>query len=159
MGTRSVPFFWLDSSNPATRELLEQLHLQAGLATYEVKNARQIGPPEEPSDSLAISTRSLLQIAVYLSHGVEVPEAHGSTGVARPAEEQAPDLSDLFRVRVSSKKPEQPGTAVEYRDHWFFISASDHVSKRTFTLMQALFLSQIVEEPGQAAPVLTIPLN
>ena len=88
-----------------------------------------------------------------------MPEVHGSTGVARPAGGQAPDLSDLFRVRVSSKRPEEPGTAVEYRDHWFLIPDSDHVSKRTFALTQALFLSQILEEPGQDAPILTIPLN
>ena len=62
-------------------------------------------------------------------------------------------------VKVSSKRPEEPGTAVEYRDYWFFIPDSDHVSKRTFGLMQALFLSQILEEPDQEAPVLTIPLN
>lgn len=159
MGTQSVPFFWFDPSHPATRQILEQLHLQADLASYEIKNAHQIEPPEEPSDFLAVSTRSLLQVAVYLSHGVEVPEAHASTGVSRPAGVQAPDLSDLFRVRVSSKRPEEPGTAVEYRDHWFFIPDSDHVSKRTFALMQALFLSQMLKEPGQDAPVLTLPLN
>jgi len=159
MGTRSVPFFWVDPSNPATSELLDRLRLKANEASFEIKNAHQIGPPEEPTDSLAMSTRSLLQVVVYLSHGVEVPEAHGSTGVSRPEGGQAPDLSDLFRVRVSSKRPEEPGTAVEYRDHWFFIPDSDHVSKRTFGLMQALFLSQILEEPVQGAPVLTIPLN
>ena len=159
MGTRSVPFVWVDPSHPAAQEVIEQLHLQADLASYEIKNAQEVEAPKEPSDALAISTRSLLQVVVYLSHGVDVPEAHGSTGVARPARGQAPDLSDLFRVRVSSKRPEEPGTAVEYRDHWFFIPDSDHVSKRTFTLMQALFLSQMLEEPAQDAPILTIPLN
>ena len=159
MGTRSVPFVWVDPSHPAARKVLEQLHLQPGLASYEVKHAQQIEPPKEPSDALAVSTRSLLQVAVYLSHGVEVPEAHGSSGVARTAGVQAPDLSDLFRVRVSSKRPEEPGVAVEYRDHWFFIPDSDHVSKRSFGLMQALFLSLTLEDPAQGAPVLTLPLN
>jgi len=159
MGTQSVPFVWIDPSHPGIRQLLEQLHLQADLASYEIKNAHQIEPPHEPSDTLAVSTRSLLQVVVYLSHGVVVPEAHGSTGIFRPEAGQEPDLSDLFRVKVSSKRPEEPGIAVEYRDRWFFIPDSDHVSKRTFGLMQALFLSQMIEEPVQAAPVLTIPLN
>jgi hypothetical protein len=26
------------------------------------------------------------------------------------------------------RKPEEPGVAVEYRDHWFFIPDSDHAS-------------------------------
>ena len=159
MGTQSVPFVWVDPSYPAAQEILEQLHLQPDLASYEIKHAQQIEPPREPSNALAISTRSLLQVAVYLAHGVEVPEAHGSSGVARLKGGQAPDLTDLFRVRVSSKRPEEPGVAVEYRDHWFFIPDSDHVSKRTFGLMQALFLSLILEDPVQGAPVLTLPLN
>jgi hypothetical protein len=159
METRSVPFVWVDPSDPATRQVVERLHLQADLASYEIKSAHQIEPPEEPSDSLAVNTRSLLQVAIYLSHGVEVPEAHGSIGVSRSEGGQAPDLSDLFTVRVSSKRPEEPGIAVQYRDHWFFIPDSDHVSKRTFGLMQALFLSLIPKEPGQDAPILTIPLN
>jgi hypothetical protein len=113
----------------------------------------------EPADSIAIRTRSLLEIAVYLSHGVEVPEAHDRAGIARPEADPAPDVSDLFRVKVSATRPEEPGIAVEYRDHWYFIPDSDHASKRTFTLMQALFLSQVVEDPAQGAPVLTLPLN
>ena len=159
MGTQSVPFVWVDPSHPAAQKILGQLHLQADLGSYEVKHAQQIEPPKEPSDSLAISTRSFLQVAAYLSNGVEVPETHGSSGVARPIQGQAPDLSDLFRVRVSSKRPEEPGVAIEYRDHWFFIPDSDHVSKRSFGLMQALFLALTLEDPAQGAPVLTLPLN
>ena len=146
-----MPFVWVDPSDPATRQVVERLHLQADLASYEIKNAHQIEPPEDPSDTLAVSTRSLLQVAVYLSNGVEVPAAHGSIGVSRSRGGQAPDLSDLFAVRVSSKRPEEPGVAVQYRDHWFFIPDSDHVTKRTFGLMQALFLSLILKEPGQNA--------
>ena len=154
-----MPFVWVDSSDPATRQVVERLHLEADLASYEIKSAHQIEPPGEPSDTLAISTRSLLQVAVYLSHGVEVPAAHGSIRVPRTGGGQSPDLSDLFSVRVSSKRPEEPGIAVQYRDHWFFIPDSDHVSKRTFGLMQALFLSLALKETSQVAPVLTIPLN
>jgi hypothetical protein len=159
MGPQSVPFVWVDPSDPATRQVVERLHLQADLASYEIKHAHQIEPPENPSDTLAVSTRSLLQVAVYLSHGVEVPEAHGSLGVSRFEGGQAPELSDLFTVRVSSTRPEEPGIAVQYRDHWFLIPDSDHVSKRTFGLMQALFLSLTLKESGQGAPVLTLPLN
>jgi len=60
---------------------------------------------------------------------------------------------------LKAARPEQPGIAVEYRDHWYFISDSDHTSKRTFVLMQALFLAQAAEDPGQGTPVLTLPLN
>jgi len=159
IGTESVPFLWVDPSNAAGRELLDELRLTKDATSFEMKNANQIEPPAEPSDSLAVRTRSLLEVVVYLSHGVDVPEAHDRAGIARPEAGPGPDLSELFRVRVSARRPEEPGIAVEYRDHWFFIPDSDHASKRTFALMQAIFLSQIVEDSAQGAPVLTLPLN
>ena len=66
-------------------------------------------------------------------------------------------ISPGFVARAA--RPEEPGISVEYRDHWYFIPDSDHASKRTFALMQALFLSQIIEDSAQGAPVLTLPLN
>jgi len=159
IGTKSVPFLWFDPSNAAGQELLDELRLTKNATRFEMKNVNQIEPPEEASDSIAIRTRSLLEVAVYLSHGVEVPEVHDRAGIARPEAGPEPNLSDLFRVRVSARRPEEPGIAVEYRDHWFFIADSDHASKRTFALMQAIFLSQIIGDPAQGAPVLTLPLN
>jgi hypothetical protein len=141
IGTKSVPFLWVDPSNAAGRELLDELRLTKDATSFEMKNANQVEPPAEPSDFLAVRTRSLLEVVVYLSHGVDVPEAHERAGIARPE-------ADL-----------EPGTAVAYRDHWFFLPDADHASKRTFGLMQAIFLSQIVADSAQGAPGLTLPLN
>jgi hypothetical protein len=158
-GKKSVPFLWIDLSNAAGQALIEQLRLKEDDSVFEMKYTNQVERPAKPTDSIAVRTRSLLEIAAYLSHGVDVPEAHDRAGIARPEADQKPDLRNLFRVTVSQSRPEEPGIAVEYRDHWYFISDSDHVSKRTFILMQALFLSQAAEDPGQGAPVLTLPLN
>ena len=159
VGTRSVPFLWIDPSTTTAQELLDQLRLTKDTTSFEMKSANQIEPPARTSDFLAVRSRSLLEAAVYLSHGVDVPEAHERAGIARPDATAAPDLSDVFRVRVSETKPREPGIAVEYRDHWFFIPDSDHASKRTFGLLQALFLSQMTKDTAQGAPVLTLPLN
>jgi hypothetical protein len=159
VGTRSVPFLWIDPGTATAQELLDQLRLTKHATSFEMKSADQIGPPAGASDFLAVRSRSLLEAAVYLSHGVDVPEAHERAGIARPEATTRPDLSDLFRVRVSERKPREPGIAVEYRDHWFFILDSDHSSKRTFGLLQALFLSQLTKDSAQGAPVLTLPLN
>ena len=158
-GRKSVPFLWVDPNNPAGQGLLDQLRLARNVSSFEIRNASQVERPTEPVKFIAVRTRSLLEVAVYLSHGVDVPEAHDRAGIARPSADQGPDLSNLFQVSVSTERPEAPGIAVEYRDHWYFISDADHASKRTFTLLQALFLSQIIEDPGQGAPVLTLPLN
>jgi len=101
----------------------------------------------------------LMRVVLSSINGIANRFDTASSEFDRLAGVQAPDLSDLFTVRVSSKRPEEPGIAVQYRDHWFFIPDSDHVSKRTFGLMKALFLSLILKDPGQGAPVLTIPLN
>jgi hypothetical protein len=159
IGTRSVPFLWIDPGSTAAQELLDQLRLTKDATSFEMKSVNQIKPPTSASDFLAVRSRSLLEAAVYLSHGIDVPEAHERAGIARPAATAGPDLSDLFRVRVSETKPREPGIAVEYRDHWFFIPDSDHASKRTFGLLQALFLSQLTKDTAQDAPVLTLPLN
>jgi hypothetical protein len=159
VGTRSVPFLWIDPGTTAAQELLDQLRLTKDATSFEMKSANQIGPPARASDFLAVRPRSLLVAALYLSHGVDVPEAHERAGIARPEATAGPDLSDLFRVRVSETKPREPGIAVEYRDHWFFIPDADHASKRTFGLLQALFLSQLTKGTAQGAPILTLPLN
>jgi hypothetical protein len=159
VGTRSVPFLWIDPSTTTAQELLDQLRLTKDATSFEMKSANRIEPPVRASDFLAVRSRSLLLASLYLSHGVDVPEAHERAGIARPEETAGPDLSDLFRVRVSETKPREPGITVEYRDHWFFILDSDHSSKRTFGLLQALFLSQLTKGTAQGAPVLTLPLN
>jgi hypothetical protein len=159
VGTESVPFLWIDSSSTTGQQLLDELRLTKNAMRFEMKSGNRSKPPAEPTHSLTVRTRSLLEATIFLSHGVDVPEAHDRAGIARLETGPQPELSDLFRVRVSTERPKEPGIAVEYRDHWFFIPDSDHASKRTFTLVQAIFLSQIIEDPGQGAPVLTLPLN
>ena len=159
VGTRTVPFLWIDPSTTTAQELLDQLRLTKGTNSYEMKSANQIEPPAGTSEFLAVRSRSLLEAAVFLSHGVDVPEAHERADIARPVATSRPDLSDIFRVRVSEARPREPGIAVEYRDHWYFILDSDHASKRTFGLLQALFLSLVAQEPAQGAPILTLPLH
>ena len=158
-GRKSVPFLWVDRSNAAGQELLDQLNLTKNIASFEMKNANQVELPTEPADSIAVRTRSLFEVTVFLSHGVDVPEDHDRAGIARPEADPEPDLSNLFQVKVSATQPEEPGIAVEYRDHWYFIPDSDHASKRTFVLMQSLFLSGITDDSTQGVPVLTLPLN
>ena len=85
--------------------------------------------------------------------GIAGIRPHGSGAGAAPTA-----ASEGGRIGLRDEVYE-PGIAVEYRDHWYFISDSDHTSKRTFVLMQALFLAQAAEDPGQGAPVLTLPLN
>ena len=65
---------------------------------------------------------------------------------------------DLFRVASSSKQPDNAFVRVQYRGTWFYIEDSDLSSKSTFNLLDQLFQLQS-GNPGNGAPMLTLPIN
>ena len=112
-----------------------------------------------PDDEILIQTRSMLAILSFLGLGVEVPEADVDANrvMATPAY-----LLDVIkkrgpmRIRVQKEPPEDPFAAVHYRNHWFYIDATDHLSKRTFSTIQLLF--ELLAPSGVGAtPLLSLP--
>ena len=110
-------------------------------------------------DEVLIQTRSMLAVLSFLSLGVEVPEADVDANrvIVTPAnlmkviEKRGP-----MRIRVQKERPEDPFAAVQYRNQWFFIDATDHLSKRTFGTIQLLF--ELLAPGGSGtAPVLSLP--
>lgn len=110
-------------------------------------------------NEILIQTRSMLAILSFLGLGVEVPEADVDANrvIATPAyllkviEERGP-----MRIRVQKKRPEDPFAAVQFRNQWFYIDATDHLSKRTFGTIQLLF--ELLAPSGvSAAPLLSLP--
>lgn len=107
----------------------------------------------------SFKTRSMLAVLSFLSLGVEVPEAdiHANRVLETPA-----FLMDIIqkrgpmRIRVQKEQPEDPFAAVQYRDHWFYIDATDHLSKRTFGTIQLLF-ELLAPSGSSAAPLLSLP--
>jgi len=110
-------------------------------------------------DELLVQTRSMLAVLSFLSLGVEVPDADVDANrvMVTPAylteviEKRGP-----MRIRVQEEPPEDPFAAIQYRDHWFYIDATDHLSKRTFGTIQLLF--ELLAPSGSgAAPLLSLP--
>lgn len=110
-------------------------------------------------DEVLIQTRSMLAVLSFLSLGVEVPEAdvEANRVMVMPAylmkviEKRGP-----MRIRVQKERPEDPFAAVQYRNQWFFIDATDHLSKRTFATIQLLF--ELLAPGGSGtAPFLSLP--
>jgi hypothetical protein len=110
-------------------------------------------------DEVLVQTRSMLAVLSFLSLGVEVPEADVDANrvMVTPAylmkviEKRGP-----MRIRVQMERPEDPFAAVQYRNQWFFIDATDHLSKRTFGTIQLLF--ELLAPSGSGtAPVLSLP--
>jgi len=110
-------------------------------------------------NEILIQTRSMLAILSFLGLGVEVPEADidANQVIATPAhlldviEKRGP-----MRIRVQKERPEDPFAAVQYRNQWFYIDATDHLSKRTFSTIQLLF--ELLAPSGVGAtPLLSLP--
>jgi hypothetical protein len=114
-----------------------------------------------------LETRSLLQVLFFVSHGVEVPPPHVSSGVAPMT--IGPDgmafdwdlvLGGLFKVYSASGKKPPPCAfvAVCYRDHWYYIDDRDRDTKATFALLVELSRLELGSKAGPV-PLFTLPLG
>jgi len=108
---------------------------------------------------LAVITRSILHIMSTMAAQAEVPADDVAQGRATPGLESggdAPEPQRLMRIRSSNSTPSEASTAVQYRDHWFWIDDRDLKSKRAFAFMLMLFtLAETGEK--ESLPLITIP--
>jgi len=110
-------------------------------------------------NEILIQTRSMLAIMGFLGLGVEVPkeDVDANRVMATPAYlQQVIEERGPMRIRVQKERPEDPFAAIQYRNHWFYIDATDHLSKRTFGTIQLLF--ELLAPSGVGAtPLLSLP--
>jgi hypothetical protein len=88
------------------------------------------------NDEILIQTRSMLAVLSFLSLGVGVPEADVDANRVMVTPEYLMKVIEKrgpMRMRVQKERPEDPFAAVQYRNQWFYIDATDHLSKRTFS--------------------------
>ena len=111
---------------------------------------------------LALLTRSMMEMLVEFSAGIEVPRQHLVEGRARAAPETVAPASSaeapLARIHSGSEPPPDAYVAVRYRNYWFWIDDRDLESKRAFMFLR-VFSS--IAETGVVpqSPIITIPAN
>jgi hypothetical protein len=114
------------------------------------------------ANEIAVLTRSMAEILLEVSAGIEVPSEHvaqGRTAMAtRLAGAEDPRDQPLIRIRSSASPPQNAYTAVRYRDTWYWIDDGDLASKRVFTFLM-MFFSLAETGVTPQAPVLTIPAS
>ena len=111
---------------------------------------------------LAVLSRSMMEVLIELSGGVEVPAKDVSQGrtlaSARSDLAAEPRERPLVRIHSGPSAPVHAFAAVRYRDAWYWIDDSDFASKRMYTTLMLFFSMAESGAPAQI-PALTIPVQ
>jgi hypothetical protein len=114
------------------------------------------------SKELALLTRSMLEILIEVSAGIEVPVEHIAKGSTTPDLPTKPNASrfeqPIIRIRSGSEAPADAFVAGLYRNTWYWIDDGDLVGKRAFTSLM-MFMSLAETGASPQPPVITIPAN
>jgi hypothetical protein len=151
-------------------EMARVFHVTPGLGRYKLKSELEeeaFTTPTTPlgGDTIYLNMRSVLQVMIFLSKGVCVPEQHLVDGVApmTPGPDGRPYdwtrvTAGLFCVSAQKHRPRDAEVAVPYRGYWFFIPRSDVNSRAVLAILELLFSLQESAEKG-VGPLLTLPLG
>jgi hypothetical protein len=117
------------------------------------------GSYRRDADEVAMLTRSIQEIMVELSIGVEVPSDDLAEGrVARIGPIGSGDIQGvpLLRIRSDAEAPADAFEAVRYRHSWFWVDDRDMSSKRIFMFLR-MFASLAETGVVPQAAIVTIP--
>jgi hypothetical protein len=111
------------------------------------------------NQSIAIQSRSVLDIGRIASASVDVPEADHAGGLTL-VYPKVGLAGDFIHVRRAAERPPTAAAATRFQDWWYYIAGNDVSSKLYFLLLQTLMSVQLSEVAAKSqAPVLTVPVN
>jgi hypothetical protein len=128
-------------------------------------NAKEIdviyGEISPNSSTIAIQTRSMMQIMQELSAQIDVPPKHIELGYTIPSiinkgSDVSTDPNRLITIHNDINEPNNVYVKVKYNEYWYWIERTDYYSKEVFSYLMLLFS---IMETGKfdAAPIITIP--
>lgn len=157
--------------SPEMEEVARIFRLTPGLSRYRIDSelseeaTADLEMPLPIKDTIYLNMRSVLQIMIFLSKGVCVPEEHVRSGIApmtpgpdgRPFDWTRVTAGNFF-VASQKQRPHDAEVAIHYRGYWFSIAAQDVNSRAVLAILELLFALQ--ESEGRApGPILTLPLG
>lgn len=160
--TTGAAYFHIEAGSGARgREFRELGAVAPGVERYRLVRSRRA----RAADEIATEGRSLLGVMYFLSHAVEVPEAHRRAGLVTVTRDSTGAEFDwqrvtgpLMRIQSGRERPRAAAVAVQMRDHWYWIGDDDLNSKTTFALLRLLLFLKS-GDPAQPSPLLTIPVR
>ena len=150
-----VLFFRRDDLPADIVETAANIRRLLKLPEDQQKFVLRYSPVRGGEDELSVNSRSMLQIMSAFASYVQVPEAHLRDHSAAVFPE---DVTTNGRIQVHSGKdrPSHAYTAVQYREHWYWIDDDDLRTKRALSAIVFFFTLAETGEPG-ALPLITIP--
>jgi hypothetical protein len=108
------------------------------------------------STEVAVLTRSMFEVMLEYSSGIDLSPAEKTDGRVLPFGGSTNTLPNLVHILRGPSPPADAYAAIRYRDRWFWIDDRDLESKMRFTFL--MILSSLAET-GQAplSPVITVP--
>jgi len=153
--------------SPEMMELARVFGLTPGRDRYRVKSelTEEKSPSPLGNESIYLDMRSILQVGIFLSKGVCVPQQHVVSGVApsTPGPDGLPYdwthlTAGIFFVHSGPRRPRDAEVAIYYRNYWFWIAGNDVPSRAALAIFELLFALQESDDrsPG---PLLTLPVG
>ncbi len=161
---KSKKFFWgihdyKGKSESSVRAFLDMLGIDAKLdgspIVLPVREA--IG---RSNSEIHLQLRSPFDVLRVFGAGIELPPAHLESGIVNSTITEEPGRWRFITIRSSVGRPSNATVEIQFRDHWFYIDATDTQSKRAFAYLRTLIGIRLAAPAAtQVAPVLTVPVN
>jgi hypothetical protein len=155
-------FFYRENVTPEVEAVIVEVSKILGLRPGEKEVTVTYGLIPASDREISMLTRSMLQIMIGMAAQIDVPDQHVTDGRTLPSlfkpDSGEEKFGQLIDIKSSSNKPENAYTAVNYKDHWFWIDDRDFKSKRAFAFLMILF--SMTESGGkEGLPLVTIPIG
>lgn len=154
-GSTAVLIFQRDNLAPELQAASDELHQLLRLAPDTGRFTLVYSPLQGAADELTVNSRSMLQILMAFASEVDVPPEDVARGAALPGF-VATERSTSGRIHSGPRRPDSTFTAVQYRNHWFWIKDEDLEAKRALTAVN-LFFALAGVSGNEQLPLITIP--
>jgi hypothetical protein len=103
--------------------------------------------------------RSAMDVLRSFGSGIELPASHLEAGIVEPLRAPIPEEMKLLTIRSAEERPDNATVSVLFRDHWFYIDATDTHSKQAFVFLRTFIGMRLADAGALKSPVITLQAN